>query len=125
MVRRMRILFVSLSLYISLIHEAPGATHLDPDGYWHLGVVIDLTRKQGSSFGLNRVLFEICIKEQDGTLFVRIGKAGKVESLNLEDEQLRNKFYDGLVDLAKERLANELRDFLNGTSSRKVGFITA
>lgn len=99
-----------------------GATHLDEDTYWHLGIKITLY-EDPSTYPQQAMLIRLCVKELNGKIFVRIGLNDKPVEIDLSDETQCVALYENIINQIKAAFQNELQAFLEKSSPlKKIGF---
>lgn len=80
-----------------MLYALPGAVVRDEEGFWHLGISLNLAA------GVS-VFFALCTSEQEGKPLVKIGRYGKTSQIDLESQEQCNDFYEEMVRRIKDSL---------------------
>ena len=88
----------------------------DEDGYWQLGVRIELMPP--SHLQQHSVFAVFWVSKSEGKPMVKVSPAGKPRPLDLDDAKQCEDFYDGLVDGIKEC-------FDGKPSAATIGFVVS
>jgi hypothetical protein len=91
-----------------------GASHYAVDGFWHLGVCLNL--------GLRTALIELCVSERNGKVFVKIGRDGKQREVDLADNTQCEDFYEGIIKIVKDFFTERLQEALETNGTISIGF---
>ena len=81
-----------------------GATVLDAEGFWRIGVHVDL--------GVGTIFFPLWMAEQDGIAVTKV--AGKNLKIDVSNQQECNEFYDQLVSRIKEAFSDPKKSKSSG-----------
>jgi hypothetical protein len=87
-----------------------GAIVLDAEGFWRIGVHVDL--------GVGTIFFPLLMAEQDGIAVTKV--AGKNLKIDVSNQQECNEFYDQLVSRLKEAFSDPKKSKSSG-----FGFIVS
>lgn len=99
-----------------------GSIHLNDDTFWHLGMVITLYEKP-NVYPHQSLLIILCIKENNGKVFLKVTPEDKQQQIDLLDEKQCSALYDRLIEGVKSYYQNGLQRFLKGPESiKKIGF---
>jgi hypothetical protein len=99
-----------------------GATHLDKDTFWHLGLLLTLYEAP-NVHPQQSILIRICVKELNGKVFVKIGSEGKTIEIELANGQQCAAFFDDIITQINDSFQNELQSFLERSSPlKRIGF---
>jgi hypothetical protein len=93
-----------------------GAMHWGPDGFWHLGLAVEL-------HPFKTILIELCVDNNKGKLFVKAGKDGRVRELDLANKDRCDEFYESIVEKVKQFFTTRLEETLDRQSPVKIGFL--
>lgn len=104
-------------------YAIPGATHYDKDGFWHLGLCLNLSRpKPGATVFQQLVLIEICVTRKEGKMTVRLGREGRPRELDLTNQNQRKDFYDEIVGQVKHVYEAATAEAIQNQTMVKIGF---
>jgi hypothetical protein len=96
-----------------------GATHYK-DGFWNLGLCVTLSNQPITPSSGPRLLLAISMKERDGKVLVKRYLTDKPRTLNLDDENQCNEFYENIVDDIKKFYEQSLPD--SDDTPNSIGF---
>ena len=101
------------------LYTLMGATEFDAeDGYWHLGVCINLDPLNRHS--PRRVFFPLCVTDHEGKLVVKLGVGGKARQIDPNDQAQLDAFYESIVETVKLAFRDPRKP-----STKPIGFVVS